>query len=280
MTPLPAGFVDLGSIDDLAPGELRWFEQHLLFLVRTETEFLALSQRSPHRGCRLTTVDELVVAEPDLDVTFFGPDVVFHDGCHGSNFQLDGSKVGGPSGRDMYRYRVDTFTGRVIVDLRLAIPGPYVGRDAASEPVPVAGPGVVDDVSSGWLSAADSSRELILDVNNGPLLWPLGAFHDPNTGLVSLPLTVGYEFGVLEIGSFEAMQRWDYDAMDVIVPGEQTSVGVMNVYRSKSDTAAVYVELTLPDDSGVRLSLGRQSTDRETAVDVLLAIVETHELEE
>jgi nitrite reductase/ring-hydroxylating ferredoxin subunit len=266
---LPAGFVDLGSVDDLAPGEVRWFEQHRLYLVRSDTEILALSQKSPHSGCRLATRDE-------LDTEFFGPGAWFADPCHGSAFLLDGTRVGGPSSRGMYRYRVDSTTGRVVVDLRLVIPGPSVDPGLAQEETPTPGPGAVDDLALGWLAAAGAAVEPIRDGNDGPLLWPLGAFHDADTGLVTVPLTVGDVFGVLQVGSFEVMEHWDYDTLDVIVPGEQTAVGILNVYTASSDRTAVYVELTLPDDTGVKLRLDGFDGQWETAADVLLQIVAAH----
>ncbi len=266
---LPAGFVDLGPVDDLAHGEVRWFEQHRLYLVRTDAEILALSQKSPHRGCRLATRHE-------LDAEFFGPEAMFADPCHGSTFLLDGTKLGGPSGRGMYRYRVDTTGDQVIADLRLVIPGPPVDPDRALEATPTPGPGMVDDVALGWLAAAHAAVEPVLDVNDGPMLWPLGAFHDADTGLVTVPLTVAWEFGVLQIGSFDVMEPWDYDTLDVIVPGEQTEVGILNVYTPSSDRETAYVELTLPDDRGVTLRLDGFGGDWETAADVLLAIVAAH----
>ncbi len=266
---LPAGFVDLGSIDDLAPGEVRWFEQHRLFLVRTETEILALSQKSPHSGCRLVTRDE-------MDIEFFGSGAWFADPCHGSAFLLDGTRVGGPSSRGMYRYGVETASGRIIADLRLVIPGPSVDPGLALEETPTPGPGAVDDVALAWLAAAGAAVEPVRDGNDGPMLWPLGAFHDADTGLVTVPLTAGDVFGVLQIGSFEVMEQWDYDTLDVIVPGEQTEVGILNVYTPSTDRATVYVELTLPDDSGVKLRLDGFGGDWETAVNVVLEIVAAH----
>ncbi len=116
----------------------------------------------------------------------------------------------------------------------------------------------------------------MLDVNDGPMLWPLGAFHDVDTGLVTVPLTVGSAFGVLQIGSFEMMEQWDYDTLDVVVPGEQTAVGILAVYTPNSDHATAYVELTLPDDRGVKLRLDGFGGDWETAADVLLEIVAAH----
>jgi nitrite reductase/ring-hydroxylating ferredoxin subunit len=266
---LPAGFVDLGSVDDLAPGEVLWSEQHGLYLVRTGTEILALSRKSPHSGCRLATRDE-------LDTEFFGSGAWFADPCHGSAFLLDGTRVGGPSSRGMYRYRVDSSTGRVIVDLRLVIPGPSVDPGLALEETPTPGPGAVDDLALGWLAAAGAAVEPVRDGNDGPMLWPLGAFHDADTGLVTVPLTVGDAFGVLQVGSFEVMEHWDYDTLDVIVPGEQTAAGILNVYTSSSDRATAYVELTLPDDRGVKLRLDGFGDDWETAADVLLQIVAAH----
>lgn len=265
----PAGFVDLGSVDDLALGEVRWFEQHRLYLVRTGTEFLALSQKSPHSGCRLATRDE-------METEFFGPDARFADPCHGSAFLLDGTRVGGPSSRGMYRYRLETATGRVIADLRLVIPGPSVDPGLAQEETPIPGPGAVDDRALGWLAAAGAAVEPVRDGNDGPMLWPLGAFHDADTGLVTVPLTVGDVFGVLQVGSFEVMEHWDYDTLDVIVPGEQTAVGILNVYAPSADPAGVYVELTLPDDTGVKLRLDRFGGQWASAVDVVLEIVDAH----
>jgi nitrite reductase/ring-hydroxylating ferredoxin subunit len=266
---LPAGFVDLGSVDDLAIGEVRWFEHHRLYLVRTDTEFLALSQKSPHSGCRLVTRDE-------MEIEFFGPGAWFADPCHGSAFLLDGTRVGGPSSRGMYRYRVDSTTGRVIVDLRLVIPGPSVDPGLALEETPTPGPGAVDDVALGWLAAAGAAVEPVRDGNDGPMLWPLGALHDADTGLVTVPLTVGDVFGVLQVGSFEVMEQWDYNTLDVIVFGEQTAVGILNVYTPSSDPAAVYVELTFPDDTGAKLRLDGFGGQWETAVDVVVGIVDAH----
>lgn len=266
---VPAGFADLGSVDDLAPGEVRWVEQHRLYLVRAGTEILALSQKSPHSGCRLSTRDQ-------MDTVIFGSGAWFADPCHGSAFLLDGTRVGGPSSRGMYRYRVGSTTGRVIVDLRLVIPGPSADPGLALEEMPRPGPGEVDDVALGWLAAAGAAVEPVRDGNDGPLLWPLGAFHDADTGLVTVPLTVGDAFGVLQIGSFQAMEHWDYDTLDVIVAGDQTAVGVLNVYRSTSDRPTVYVELTLPDDSGVKLRLDGFGDDWETPAAVLSEIVAAH----
>lgn len=266
---LPAGFVDLGSVDDLTSGETRWFEEHRLYLVRTPTELLALSQRSPHRGCRLVT-------RTDLDPELFEPEAVFADPCHGSTFRLDGTKVGGPSGRGMYRYRVDTASGRVVADLRLVIPGTPVDPGSASELPPSPGPGVVDAVALTWLAAAHAAVDPVRGGNAGPTLWPLGAFHDADTGLVTVPLTVGSTFGELQVGPFDAMEQWDHDALAVLVPGEQTDVGILNVYAPKSGGSAAYVELTLPDDRGVKLRLDGFGVDWEPAVEVVLEIVGAH----
>jgi nitrite reductase/ring-hydroxylating ferredoxin subunit len=246
---------------------MRWFEQHRLYLVRTGTEFVALSQKSPFRGCRLVTRG---------DAAFFGPEATFADPCHGSTFQLDGSKLSGPGDRGMYRYRVETAGGRIIADLRLLIPGTPVDPDLVIEPMPTPGPGVVDGVALAWLAAADAAVEPVRDGNDGPMLWPLGAFHDADTGLVTVPLTVGDLFGTLQIGSFQVMEHWDYDTLDVIVPGEQTAVGILNVYTASSDRTTAYVELTLPDDRGVKLRLDGFGDDWETPADVLLEIVAAH----
>ncbi len=48
------------------------------------------------------------------------------------------------------------------------------------------------------------------------------------------------------------------------------------MYRSSSDPATAYVELTLPDETGVKLRLDGFADDWETAANVLLAIVDAH----
>ncbi len=120
---IPAGssddaMVDLGAADDLEVGEVRWYAEHLLYLVRTDSAVLALSQKSPQQGCRIALAT-------DLDLGDIVPDgAVFTDPCHGASFALDGTHLGGPSPRDMDRFRVEVRSGRITVDTTRVLTAP------------------------------------------------------------------------------------------------------------------------------------------------------------
>lgn len=197
---LPAGFVDLGAVDDLTTGEVRWVEEHRLFLVRTESEYVVLSQRSPKRGCRLVTGDELISG-----ITIEGSGATFADPCHGATFALDGTRLSGPAARGMYRYRFELLDNRIIADLRLLVPGALAFPNPDDPAPPLPGPGIVDETSQAWLDAAKAAVNPILDGSSGPSLWPLGAFHDTAIDVVNVYMTVGEDYLQLQIGTPEAL---------------------------------------------------------------------------
>jgi len=76
---------------------------------------LALVGRSPHRGCTLPW-------RPTF--TYEGIQGWFRDPCAGSTFFRDGTRVFGPSPRDMDRVAIDVgLDGRVTIDVSRVIPG-------------------------------------------------------------------------------------------------------------------------------------------------------------
>lgn len=195
---LPAGFVDLGSVDELTTGEVRWVEEHRLFLVRTDEKYVVLSQRSPTRGCRLVTGDELISG-----ITIVGSGATFADPCHGATFALDGTRLSGPAARGMYSYRFELLDNRIIADLRLLVPGALAFPNLEDPAPPLPGPGIVDETSQAWLDAARAAVDPVLD--GGPSLWPLGAFHDTAIDVVNVYMTVGWDYLQLQVGTPEAL---------------------------------------------------------------------------
>ena len=286
---LPSGFVDLGSTGDLAPGEMRWFEQHRLFLVRTDTDHLVLSQRSPTRGCRLATIEQL-----DSDIE--GNETAFTDPCHGATFGLDGTRLGGPATRGMYRYRFEIIDDRIVADTRLIMPGPLADRSIVDAEPPTPGPGDIDADALAWLDAADSAVQSVLDGNAGPFLWPLGAFHDPSNGVVTIYMTLGGDRLKMQVGTIHTLDTFaerDPTGFEVLrahpvcrdlwadtpatVVSCQESVGYLNVIAALDEPAHVVAELYAPNggDRVVVLTLdGAASDGGSTATTVLLDIVE------
>ena len=91
--------MDLGSVDRLPPGSDAILEAPGIFVLRTSDGMItAFSRRAPKEGCRIALAFELA---PSLDDR-----LVFHDPCHGQNFDRDGRPAGGPGIRGMYRYDV------------------------------------------------------------------------------------------------------------------------------------------------------------------------------
>lgn len=286
---LPSGFVDLGSVGDLTPGETRWFEQNRLFLVRTDAEYLVLSHRSPTRGCRLA-------AGEDLDSDISGNETEFADPCHGATFALDGTRLGGPAKRGMYRYRFEVVDDRIVADTRLIVPGPLAAQSAVDVEPPNPGPGIVDSLALRWLDAADSAVEAVRNGNAGPFLWPLGAFHDTSNDVVTVYMTVGENPLTLQIGTIETLDTFaerDLDGFEVLrahpvcadlwadtpatVVSCQESVGYLNVVAALDDPAHVVAELYAPNggDRVVVVTLDEAPSDGGvTTTSVLLHVVE------
>jgi Rieske Fe-S protein len=95
---------------------------------------LGLVGRSPHMGCTLPW-------RPTYP--FNGVEGWFRDPCHGSTFARDGTRVFGPSPRDMDRVAIEVDAeGRVFLDVSRVIEGdrPPPKRDPFATPTPAATP--------------------------------------------------------------------------------------------------------------------------------------------
>ncbi len=113
---------ELGSVDDFTVGSVTTVAKGKFHLVRlSDTQFVALSWREPSHGC-------MVPWRP----TFVWPDAMnggaltsgwFRDPCTGSTFSRDGTRVFGPSTRDMDQYPVSTVGGQVTVDTSRSVCG-------------------------------------------------------------------------------------------------------------------------------------------------------------
>ena len=181
--PIDPAVLDIGPVELLPPGDDTVLEAPGVFVLRTtDGEITAFSQRAPKEGCRL-------VLATDLEDITLDPEVVFHDPCHGQNFDRDGRSIGGPGLRGMYRYDLSTERGRILVDTSLARPGPYLdGIEGAEMSVDRRGP--TDDDAMRWREALETAANSAEGSDPGPFVWPLGAFHDPATDVVTVPFTI------------------------------------------------------------------------------------------
>jgi DNA-binding CsgD family transcriptional regulator/nitrite reductase/ring-hydroxylating ferredoxin subunit len=110
-----AGPMDVGATDEFQLGEPTRFEDSEgqgFWVVRLDDEFVALSETDTHR--RFST-DECRIAWR-TDVLFLGREGWLRGTCSGSNFDLEGRLLSGPSPASMYRFPLQITDGRVIVD--------------------------------------------------------------------------------------------------------------------------------------------------------------------
>lgn len=118
---------DAGAAASFAPGSVTTFVQtdgeglapsrellgvhFVVHLVRLEDgEFRALYPYDPHRGCA-------VAWRPDFE--WEGRTGWFRNSCHGELYDISGTRVSGPSPRDLDRFPVAVVDGRVIVTTSL-----------------------------------------------------------------------------------------------------------------------------------------------------------------
>ncbi|HET9475865.1 MAG TPA: hypothetical protein VFP63_00080 [Dehalococcoidia bacterium] len=105
----PAIWLDAGAEGDLRVSEPVRIVEGRFWLVKLQSgEILALYQRDPRNGCTIPW-------RPDFD--FGGKRGWFRDPCHGSTYDIDGTRAFGPSPRSMDRYRVDIRGGQIFVDV-------------------------------------------------------------------------------------------------------------------------------------------------------------------
>ncbi|MFN8669240.1 MAG: Rieske 2Fe-2S domain-containing protein [Gemmatimonadaceae bacterium] len=106
----PEGFVE-GSATYVAAGRF--------WVTRSKGELFALTQNCPHLGCRLPYCEG---------------SGRFECPCHGSQFNLAGEWISGPSPRGIDRFTVSVDEGRVVVDTRTLTEGPPLGAKEHERP--------------------------------------------------------------------------------------------------------------------------------------------------
>lgn len=99
----PEGFVE-GSATYVAAGRF--------WVTRSKGTLFALTQNCPHLGCRLPYCEG---------------SGRFECPCHGSQFDLAGEWISGPSPRGIDRFPVSVDGGRLVVDTGTLIEGPPLG---------------------------------------------------------------------------------------------------------------------------------------------------------
>jgi Rieske Fe-S protein len=91
-------------VSSVTPGSLVYYSNRGFFLVRTEDEFVALSDVEPGSGCRVTW-------RPDL--TASGESGAFHSPCNGRTFDRRGKPLS--AGEALTPLRVERTDEQVIV---------------------------------------------------------------------------------------------------------------------------------------------------------------------
>jgi nitrite reductase/ring-hydroxylating ferredoxin subunit len=112
--PLP-----LGPPDSFPEGSATYVREGHLYVTRTKGELFAISQRCPHLGCL---------------VPYCEGSGRFQCPCHGSEFDLAGEWIAGPSPRGLDHYDLVVRDGRVIVDTANPREGPRLGEDKYRTP--------------------------------------------------------------------------------------------------------------------------------------------------
>lgn len=259
--PIDPTVVDIGPAELLPPGDETVLEVPGVFVLRTtDGEITAFSRRAPKQGCRLMLATKL------QDITL-DPEAVFHDPCHGQNFDRDGRSIGGPGVRGMYRYEVITDSGRILVDLSLARPGPYIeGIEGADMSLDRLGPS--DDLAMRWRDALETAAQAVRASEPTPFVWVLGAFHDPVTDVVTLPFTIDGLAGELQIAPEGAWpdlvvaepNRFDLEAGRLVIstPGEGS---VLQGHMSLANGRALRIGILTPTCLGCQGGLAPSLED-------------------
>ncbi|MEA1921282.1 MAG: ubiquinol-cytochrome c reductase iron-sulfur subunit [Pseudomonadota bacterium] len=96
-------FIDVGTVDNFAPGSVTLIRQGELYLNRLEDgAFLALSRKCTHLGC--------AVAWDEKDKLFACP-------CHASTFDENGKVLKTPAPRPLDQHPLVIEKGRVTIDI-------------------------------------------------------------------------------------------------------------------------------------------------------------------
>jgi Rieske Fe-S protein len=107
-----SGTVLLQSPDAYLEGSATFVRSGHLYVTRARGELFAVSQKCPHLGC---------------GIPYCGSSGRFECPCHGSQFDLAGEHLSGPSPRGMDRHPIAVRDGRVVVDASVLIEGPPLG---------------------------------------------------------------------------------------------------------------------------------------------------------
>ncbi|HWO94508.1 MAG TPA: hypothetical protein VNL92_07065 [Dehalococcoidia bacterium] len=117
----------LAHVDDLGNGEVRYFSDEHLYLVRTlDGQLLALDDRDTHpdyRGRECAVAWRPDVESPDGRGAFVGR-------CSGSQWSLAGGLLAGPSPRGLDRYATQVSGDEVDVDRSRLLCGEAPSREA------------------------------------------------------------------------------------------------------------------------------------------------------
>ena len=108
------GALPLAAPDSFAEGSATYVRAGHFYVVRTKGELFAVSQRCPHLGC--------LVPYCEGSGRFKCP-------CHGSEFDLAGEWISGPSPRGLDRFALTIAEGKVVVDTSKPIVGAPLGAN-------------------------------------------------------------------------------------------------------------------------------------------------------
>ncbi len=110
----------IARLDEVPRDGALYSVSHELYVVdSTDAGLIALSQRDPHRGCRIAYLD----ADETIDFMTMEPEARFYDPCHGSQYDITGHYLTGPSREDLRRVAIEVVAGFVVID-------PAPSRDA------------------------------------------------------------------------------------------------------------------------------------------------------
>ena len=109
-----------GTVDEVTTSQVVYLQEHGVFIVATDSGFVALSDDSRHVGDR---------------VLYCRSDASFSSPAHGERFDRLGRYVGGPASGDLGRYQTRISDGQVLVDLTtLELPDRSANGDAPAGP--------------------------------------------------------------------------------------------------------------------------------------------------
>ncbi len=109
----PTALIRAGRVTDFAKEEPVFFPEARFWLVRQpDDSFVAFSAKDSYRGCTVAWRPDFGFEDPRDGMWKTG---WFRDPCHGSVYDPDGTKVFGPSPRDLDRYPVEVIGQEVVV---------------------------------------------------------------------------------------------------------------------------------------------------------------------